>query len=78
MYLKIIIPIPLESNGRNTKKVISCNHAYMCKDQDFRPELAANAGQYWPARTSNAPVGRRNDIATTSGAAGAPTYRLCS
>ena len=51
-------------------------HPYMTAQGDFRPEPAANAGQYRPARLINAPVIRRDNIATTASAAGAPTSRL--
>ena len=43
-----------------------------------RQAPAANAGRCRPARPSGAPVGRRYNIATTDGAMGAPTSRLCA
>ena len=43
-----------------------------------RPKIAANAGQYWPERHSDAHVGRQDAIAPTPGSAGAPMSHLCS
>ena len=74
-------PLPLapklDWRARGRSRIwIGGAHPHLTARGEFRPELAASAGLCWPARSSNMPVGRKNDIARTTGAVDAPTYRI--
>ena len=79
----LLHPLPLASNfdrrARVRRRIWRRGaHPLRTAQGICQPELAANEGQCWPAIPRNAPVRRKDAIASTAGATGAPASRICA